>query len=389
MISREMQEKVQKLANQYPFVAVTGPRQSGKSTLLRNLFQDYDYVSLEDLDERDLAERDPRAFIRMHPDKAILDEVQRVPGLLSYLQTHADEVGRTGMYILSGSQNFLLMEKLGQSLAGRVALLDLLPFSHSELKAAGILPPSLDDEIFTGGYPRIFDKGIAPTDFYPSYLRTYVERDLRTLKNVGNLNLFVKFLKLCAGRIGQLLNESSLANECGVSTPTINSWLSVLEASFILYRLRPDFRNFNKRLVKTPKIYFYDTGLACSLLEIDSANQLKSHFARGSLFENLVINEFMKKSLNQGKEPRLSFWRDNVGHEVDLIQDRNGMPFAYEIKSGETFNREFLDNLNFWGKISGFPPEQRTVVYAGAKEMPLTEAQVVPWVKLADSSVVS
>ena len=346
-------------------------------------------MSLEDLDERDLAERDPRAFIRMHPDKAILDEVQRVPGLLSYLQTHADEVGRTGMYILSGSQNFLLMEKLGQSLAGRVALLDLLPFSHSELKAAGILPPSLDDEIFTGGYPRIFDKGIAPTDFYPSYLRTYVERDLRTLKNVGNLNLFVKFLKLCAGRIGQLLNESSLANECGVSTPTINSWLSVLEASFILYRLRPDFRNFNKRLVKTPKIYFYDTGLACSLLEIDSANQLKSHFARGSLFENLVINEFMKKSLNQGKEPRLSFWRDNVGHEVDLIQDRNGMPFAYEIKSGETFNREFLDNLNFWGKISGFSPEQRTVVYAGAKEMPLTEAQVVPWVKLADTSVVS
>lgn len=383
MIPRELQEIIKKRASQFPFVAVTGPRQSGKSTLLRNIFKDYDYVSLEDLDERDLAERDPRAFIRMHPDKVILDEAQRVPGLFSYLQTHTDEVGRTGMYILSGSQNFLLMEKLGQSLAGRVALLDLLPFSHSELKAAGMLPPSLDEEIFTGGYPRIFDKEIPPTDFYPSYLRTYVERDLRTLKNVGNLNLFVKFLKLCAGRIGQLLNESSLANECGVSTPTINSWLSVLEASFILYRLRPDFRNFNKRVVKTPKLYFYDTGLACSLLEIDSASQLKSHFARGSLFENLVINEFMKGSLNQGKEPRLSFWRDNVGHEVDLIQDRGGKPYAYEIKSAETFNWEFLDNLNFWGKISGYPHEQKTVLYAGAKELSLTEANVIPWEKLA------
>ena len=206
---------------------------------------------------------------------------------------------------------------------------------------------------------------------------------MRTLKNVGNLNLFVKFLKLCAGRIGQLLNESSLANECGVSTPTINSWLSVLEASFILYRLRPDFRNFNKRVVKTPKLYFYDTGLACSLLEIDSVNQLKSHFARGSLFENLVINEFMKSSLNQGKEPRLSFWRDNVGHEVDLIQDRSGKPYAYEIKSAETFNWEFLDNLNFWGKISGYPHEQKAVLYAGAKELSLTEANVIPWNKLA------
>lgn len=193
MIFREMQEKILTQANQYPFVAITGPRQSGKSTLLRNLFQDYDYVSLEDLDERDLAERDPRAFIRMYSDRVILDEVQRVPGLFSYLQTHADEAGQTGMYILSGSQNFLLTEKLGQSLAGRVALFDLLPFSHSELKAAGILPPSLDNEIFTGGYPRIFDKGIAPVDFFPNYLRTYVEQDLRTLKNVGNLSLFVKF----------------------------------------------------------------------------------------------------------------------------------------------------------------------------------------------------
>lgn len=188
---------------------------------------------------------------------------------------------------------------------------------------------------------------------------------------------------MCAGRIGQLLNESSLANECGVSTPTINSWLSVLEASFILYRLRPDFRNFNKRVVKTLKLYFYDTGLACSLLEIDSASQLKSHFARGSLFENLVINEFMKSSLNQGKEPRLSFWRDNVGHEVDLIQDRDGKPYAYEIKSAETFNWEFLDNLNFWGKISGYPHEQKAVLYAGAKEISLTEANVIPWKKLA------
>ena len=379
MISRDMQAKALKMAEKFPILAVTGPRQSGKSTMLREMFKDYDYVSLEDLDERDFAERDPRAFIRTHSDKVIIDEVQRVPTLFSYLQTHTDSVGKTGMYILSGSQNFLLMEKLGQSLAGRVALLNLLPFSHRELDSVGLLPKSLNTEIFTGGYPRIFDKNIDPTDFYPNYIRTYVERDLRSIKNIGNLSLFIKFLKLCAGRIGQLLNESSLANECGISTPTVNSWLSVLEASFILYRLRPDFRNFNKRLVKTPKLYFYDTGLACSLLEINSANQLETHYARGSLFENLVINEFVKSSLNEGREPKLSFWRDNVGHEVDLIQDSAGKTFAYEIKSGETFNQEFTDNLNFWGKLSNAPAEQKNVIYAGTKKMSLSEATVWPW----------
>ncbi|HRZ97693.1 MAG TPA: ATP-binding protein, partial [Paludibacter sp.] len=320
MIERELKTKLVALATKYPIVTLTGPRQSGKSTLLRNTFPEYNYVSLENTENRLLAQSDPNGFLATYADKTIIDEAQLVPVLFSYLQTHTDIQGKVGMYLLAGSQNFLLMESITQSLAGRTAVLKLLPFSRYELQNANVRKINIDEEIFTGCYPRIYDKKIYPTDFYPYYIQTYIERDVRQLKHIGDLNKFILFLKMCAGRIGQLLNLSSLANECGIAVTTAQSWISVLESSYIVYLLRPDHNNYSKRLVKTPKLYFYDTGLACSLLNIIHAEQISTHFLRGALFENMVINEFVKKSLNAGHEPQLSFWRDKTGNEVDLIE---------------------------------------------------------------------
>ena len=248
------------------------------------------------------------------------------------------------------------------------------------MSSAGLLShSSVNDEIFTGGYPGIYDRDIMPTDYYPSYIRTYIERDVRRMKDIGDLSKFRKLIKLCAGRIGQLLNKSSLAVECGVTAPTIDSWLSVLEESYIIYFLRPDYNNFSKRLVKSPKLYFHDTGLACSLLEIRSSSELSSHYLRGGLFENMVINEFFKSSFNKGKEPSLSFWRDSVGNEVDLLRSDSGIQTGYEIKSGATFSREFFKGLDFWGSLSGADSGRKTVIYAGDLTMNTSDGLVVPW----------
>lgn len=379
MIERDLKYKVLELSTKYPIVTLTGPRQSGKSTLLRNSFPDYRYVSLEDIDMREFAKSDPRGFLKTFPDKTIVDEAQRVPSLFSYLQTHVDAVGKEGMYLLAGSHNFLLMESVNQSLAGRTAVLRLLPFSHSEMLREGILPSSVDEEIFNGGYPRLYDKQIAPTDFYPHYIQTYVERDVRLLKNIGDLSLFVKFLKLCAGRIGQMLNISSIATECGVSVTTISAWISVLEASYICYLLKPDFNNYAKRLVKTPKLYFYDTGLACSLLEIKSASQVASHFLRGGLFENLVINEQLKKYYNAGSVPDLYFWRDSNGVEIDLISYDSASPYACEIKSGATYSSAYFDNLKKWMALSGTDNTHCRVVYAGDVNLITSDGLLQAW----------
>ena len=348
MIERTITAKLRRMMELYPIVLLTGPRQSGKSTLLHHVLPEYQYVSLEDLDARAYATDDPRGFLASHPDKTIIDEAQLVPTLFSYLQTHVDAAQKEGMYVLSGSQNFLLMQQITQSLAGRVAILELLPFSRSELKTAGMLPETIEAEMFAGGYPRLFDKQMHPTEYYPYYIRTYVERDVRQLKNVMDLGLFVKFIKLCAGRIGQLVNFSSLANDCGIAVSTAQSWLSVLETSYIVYFLHPDYNNFSKRLVKSPKLYFHDTGLACSLLEITDAHQLENHYLRGGLFENYVINQFIKKAFNRGEEPHLSFWRDNKGNEIDLLQPLGTKQFAYEIKSGRTFSTDFTKGLRYW-----------------------------------------
>ena len=379
MIQRTLQEKLLYLSTKFPFVLLSGPRQSGKSILARHSFPDYQYISLEETDNRQFAAEDPRGFIAQYPDNTIIDEVQRVPKLLSYLQTHTDLVGKNGMYILTGSQNFQLLTSVDQSLAGRVAILTLLPFSHAEMSDGGILPSTVDEEIFCGGYPRLYDNQLSPDDFYPSYIDTYVERDVRTVKDIGNLSGFTRLIKLCAGRIGQLLNMSSLATECGVSIPTINSWLSVLQSSYIIYLLQPDHRNFSKRLVKTPKLYFYDTGIACSLLEIKCGAQISTHYLRGGLFENLVINEFMKRSLNVGIHPSFSFWRDSNGNEVDLLMNEGNHVEAVEIKSGHTYNTDFFKNLKYWGNLSAEDIAHRRVVYGGSIKRTTSEGDLVPW----------
>lgn len=379
MIERILKTKLLEMAAKYPIVTVTGPRQSGKSTLLKASFPDYQYVSLEDPDMRLFATDDPRGFLATYPDKTIIDEVQRVPSLFSYIQTHSDKENKEGMYMLAGSHNFLLMENVNQSLAGRTAVLKLLPFSHHEMSLGNILPTAVDEEIFKGAYPRIYDKDIAPVDYYPYYIQTYVERDVRLMKNIGDLSKFIRFIKLCAGRIGQLLNLSSLANECGVAVSTISTWISILEASYICYLLKPDHKNYAKRLVKTPKLYFYDTGLACSLLDIRSPEQVSTHFLRGGLFENLVINEFIKEAYNKGEEPNLTFWRDSTGNEVDLLRTMEGKQYAYEIKSGATYSSDFFKGISKWAKLSGATPEQCFAIYTGDKNMKTSQGEVLSW----------
>lgn len=379
MIERKLAEKIKYLGGKFPIVTITGPRQSGKSTLLKNLYPDYRYVSLENPDLRRFATEDPNGFIKTYDSHVIIDEAERVPSLFSYLQTHVDDINESGMYFLAGSRNFHLMAAVDQSLAGRTALLKLLPFSRGELHDAGLLSESIDEQIFKGFYPRIYDKDISPTDYYPAYIATYVERDVRVMLNIGDLARFTRFIRLCAGRIGQLLNKSNLATEVGVTIPTIESWLSVLEASYILYRLEPNFNNYNKRIVKTPKLYFYDTGLACNLLGIKSAEQISTHFLRGGLFENMVINQFIKDGFNCGSNPDLTFWRDSSGIEVDLIETSGLEQHGYEIKSGSTFNATFFDGLKKWGALSDTPESLRTVIYTGSESLITSNGNVIPF----------
>ena len=379
MIHRDITKKLLDMVAKYPILTLTGPRQSGKSTLLRKVFPDYEYVSLEDPDMRMFAQEDPRQFLNNYSGKVFIDEVQRVPSIFSYLQTHVDNLGKNGMYLLAGSQNFLLMQSITQSLAGRTAVMKLMPFSHAEMKREKILPTTVYEEIFKGAYPRIYNADINPVDFYPHYVQTYVERDVRLMQNVEDLSKFIRFVKLCAGRIGQLLSYTSLANDCGISVSTAQAWISILEASYIVYLLKPEFRNYSKRLVKTPKLYFYDTGLACSLLEIKDAAQVAAHFLRGGLFENLVINEFTKNAYNSGEEPQLTFWRDKTGNEVDLVHAAAGKQYAYEIKSGFTYASDYFKGLTLWAKYAAAQPEQCNVVYAGAKNLTTKKGNIFGW----------
>lgn len=360
MIQRTAEAELIKLAKQFKAVAVTGPRQSGKTTLVRKAFPDKKYVNLENPDLKRFATEDPRGFLASYPDGAILDEIQRVPEIFSYLQQILDESNKAGMYVLTGSNNFLLQNNISQSLAGRVGYLFLLPLSLSEINS----DESADFLIFKGGYPELYNRETDISKYYLNYIRTYVERDVRLVKNISDLYAFEKFVRLCAGRIGQLLNLSNLATETGVDVKTIGSWLSVLETSFIVFRLQPFYKNFNKRIVKMPKIYFYDTGLASALLGIENTSQLMLNSYRGSLFENLIVVEMLKRRFNAGKQNNLFFWRDNTGNEVDLLIDNSNELIPVEIKSGQTINSEFFKGLNFWQKLQKNVSESY-LVYAG------------------------
>lgn len=379
MIQRQLENKASELLGKYPLLAITGPRQSGKTTLAKKLRPDFEYINLELAENNEFARNDPNGFLTAYQGGVILDEVQNVPTLFPYLKHYTDQRGQTGEYILTGSQHFLLLEKITQSLAGRVALLQLLPFSRLELQHAGLSPASPEAFLLTGGYPRIYDKGIAPADFYPDYLRTYVERDVRQIVNVTNLRLFRQFLTACAGRAGQIVNFLELGNVLGIDSKTVKSWIGILEASFIVFLLPPYYRNFDKRIVKSPKLYFYDTGLACSLLNIQSTDQLNAHFAKGALFENMVIVDLLKQNLHKAATPAFYFWQDSNKREIDLLIEQGPLLKAIEIKAGKTINVAFTKNLKLFKNLAGSEKVELFMVYGGTAAQPRSDLQILPW----------
>jgi hypothetical protein len=382
MIKRQAEAVLLDLAKGYPILAITGPRQAGKTTLAQSAFPDKRYISLEDPDEREFAEQDPRGFLARFLDGAILDEVQRCPNLFSYLQTSVDAERRMGLFILTGSQQFGLMSSITQTLAGRVGLIQLLPFSLQELQNANTPIASLDDTLWRGMYPPIYDRNLAPEKWFSNYVMNYIERDVRQIIEVQNLSLFQRFIKMCAALVGQLVNMSNLAADCGVSHNTIRSWLSVLEAGYIIFLLQPHHQNFGKRLVKTPKLYFHDTGLAAFLLGIRDAEHLSIHSARGSLFENLIMSELLKQRYNQGLASNLYFWRNNVGDEIDVVIEEGEKLQPIEIKSSQTFNTDFLIGINKWMKIAQSVSLTPQLVYGGNESMTRNGVEVKSWKNL-------
>lgn len=383
MIPRKLSAKLVQLSKGFPVITLTGPRQSGKTTLVRWAFPDYEYINLENLNDFTAAREDPRRFLKRYESTGvIIDEAQKLPEIFSFLQGVVDESGQMGKFVLTGSQNFLLLEKITQSLAGRVAVLHLFPFGSSELEPVGHLHHDLDKMLFTGGYPVLYDRGVDPQDYYPSYIQTYIERDVRSIKNIGDLGMFQRFVKLCAGRTGQLVNFSSIGNDLGINYKTVSSWISILEASFIMFRLSPHHRNFNKRLVKQAKLYFYDTGLLCSLLDIQHAGQLHTHYLRGNIFESYIISEYIKERYHSGRRSNAFFWRDNTGHEIDLLIEDGEEMKAVEIKSAETIHSDFFKGLDYYGKLGAVPVENRFLIYGGEKKYHRSRATVIGWKKV-------
>ncbi|MCD4824176.1 MAG: ATP-binding protein [Phycisphaerae bacterium] len=396
MITRHLEATLKKAARQYPVVSLTGPRQSGKTTLVRMAFGKHEYVSLENPEQRAFAHEDPKGFLGQFSGKVILDEAQRAPDLFSYIQGIVDEHQSAGQFILTGSQNFLLLHQISQTLAGRCSMLHLLPFSRTELAGKSMMDVSkigssvpgkpskagredLFDMLFKGGYPRIHDKHLAPQDWLRNYYQAYIERDVRELLNVGDIETFGRFVRLCAGRCSQLLNLSSLAGDCGISHRTAQRWLGVLEASFLITLLRPHHGNFNKRLVKSPKLYFLDTGLLCYLLRIRSPEDLRLHASRGAVFESWAISEIIKNYYHRGLEPDVYFWRDSAGHEVDLVIEQGKTLIPVEIKSGETFASDFLKGLDYWRGLAGQENAPAAVVYGGDTSYFRKDVAVMSW----------
>lgn len=378
IIERNLTKHLKKMLKMFPVITLTGPRQSGKTTLLKEFFHDYSYFNLERLDYRELILSDPIGFLKTAGSKVIFDEAQNVPELFSYIQVISDEKGTPGQFILSGSQSFLLNQKVSQSLAGRVSVNHLFPFDITELPATKKL--NYLEQIVKGFYPRIYHHSINAKDFYPSYLQTYIERDVRTLKSVENLSTFSRFLSLCAGRVGQILNLSSLANDTGISVNTAKSWLSLLEASFIVYLLQPYYKNFNKRLIKSPKLYFYDTGIVSSLLRITDYQIVRTYPLYGALFENLVISEIIKIFFHAGIRPHIYYWKESNGKEIDCIIEKSPSEIiAIEIKGGETFNKDYLNSLIGFPDTSDNLKVHKYLVHPEADKFKVKNISIQSW----------
>jgi len=380
MIKRNISEKILKASEKLPVLTVTGPRQSGKTTLVKYLFKDYKYLNFENITTRDFAKQDIIGFFEKYNNKIIIDEAQNVPEIFSQIQFIVDNSGIKGQFILTGSQNFLLSEKISQSLAGRTAIFNLLPFSLNELKNTEYYHKKYETYITKGLYPRIYDQNIQPDEWLPDYINTYVERDVRKLLNISDLNRFTAFLKICAGHTGQIVNLSEIGSQIGISYKTTQKWISILEASFIIFLLPPYYRNFNKRISKSPKLYFYDTGLACSLMNIKNEEQLDYHFAKGSLFETLIISELMKQKQNGLLSGDIYYWRESNKTEIDCLIDTGEKLKAIEIKSAKTIKNDMFRNLNIFKKLK--KDSETFLVYGGNDIQKRTEHTIINWQNL-------
>ena len=370
MLPRVAETLIKKYSRQFRALAIVGPRQSGKTTVVKKVFPKKPYISLEDPDERMLATNDPLAFLNRYKKGAVIDEAQRVPELFSYMQGILDTVKTDGFYILTGSNNFLLQQSISQSLAGRIDYIDLLPLCYREILQFRKINYTTNELIRNGGYPELYDKNRQPGIWFPSYIRTYIERDVKLLRNIDNTILFNRFLQLCAGRVGQQLNIAALSIESGVDVKTAQSWLGILQSSYIIMLLPPHFKNYNKRVVKTPKLYFLDTGLACSLLGIRKDPELQNSHFRGALFENFVLLEILKQKYNTGSQALLYYWKENNGLEIDLLIDNGKKIVQVEIKAAQTFDNSYFKNIIHWNKIIG--NKGGIVVYDGEKNITLS-----------------
>ena len=381
MIKRDLTDHLIESARQFSAVALTGPRQSGKTTLVQAVFKNHSYVSLEDFDKRAQAHADPRLFLQNHSNKfgIILDEIQHVPELLSYIQTIIDREKKKGYFIITGSQNLLVNQAISQTLAGRIAWLTLFPLSINELQQASLLTENLNEFVFKGCYPRIYDEDVAPAKLHEYYIRGYIERDVRQVKNIFDLHQFQIFLQLCAGRIGQILNITSLSNDSGIDQKTVKSWLSILEATHIIFLLNPYYKKLGKRLVKSQKIYFIDTGIACSLLTIKNQQELSNHFNWGGLVESCIISDLYKQFYNFNQKPSLYFWRNHQGNEIDVILEQALTLTPIEIKAGKTVNPDFFKQLLYLKQIKRLHTSNPCVIYGGTENQNWPEAQVLGW----------
>ncbi len=382
MIERDIKKELLLCAREYPVVTVTGPRQSGKTTLARAVFPDHGYVSFEQPVMREQFRSDPLGFLKRYRDAAVFDEVQNVPRLTSYLQQEVDDRPRPGRFILTGSQHFALSERVSQSLAGRTAVLELLPFSISELRRAGTLAAELEDVMWQGAYPPVHDRKLRPRRWYADYMATYIDRDVRKLSAVHDLETFHRFMRLAAGNVGQLVNTSRLGSDCGVDHKTVRKWLDILQASYIAHLLPPFYRNFRKRVVKTPKLYFYDTGLVCHLLGINEPGQLETHPLKGAVLENWVFSELSKLLLNRGEAGRMYFWRTHGGQEVDFIIERGPAVTGIEVKAGMTPRPALAASLK--NALENWPEPQRkaVLVYGGDSRLESSDCLFLPWTQV-------